>query len=129
MGTFFELGKDKAAKGEGWAPPFISCAQDTVRLYPPLPLRLIGYRKPLPFLPYFCSYDATKSVSPLYLKQLFRGNILENFIFFCISFMHQHLQLVRIPMLDKTIHIIRRYGRTRVRQRSHTAQCFQKTMV
>ena len=28
----FELGKDKAAKGEGWAPPFISCAQDTVGL-------------------------------------------------------------------------------------------------
>ena len=26
IGTFFELGKDKAAKGEGWAPPFISCA-------------------------------------------------------------------------------------------------------
>ena len=22
MGTFFELGKDKAAKGEGWAPSF-----------------------------------------------------------------------------------------------------------
>ena len=32
MGTFFELGKAKAAKGEGWAPPFISCAQDTVGL-------------------------------------------------------------------------------------------------
>ena len=32
MGTFFELGKDKAAKGEGWAPPFISCAQHTVGL-------------------------------------------------------------------------------------------------
>ena len=32
MGTFFELGNDKAAKGEGWAPPFISCAQDTVGL-------------------------------------------------------------------------------------------------
>ena len=32
MGTFFELGKDKAAKGEGWAPPFISCAEDTVGL-------------------------------------------------------------------------------------------------
>ena len=32
MGTFFELGKDKAAKREGWAPPFISCAQDTVGL-------------------------------------------------------------------------------------------------
>ena len=29
---FFELGKDKAAKGEGWAPPFISCAKDTVGL-------------------------------------------------------------------------------------------------
>ena len=29
---FFELGKAKAAKGEGWAPPFISCAQDTVGL-------------------------------------------------------------------------------------------------
>ena len=29
---FFELGKDKAATGEGWAPPFISCAQDTVGL-------------------------------------------------------------------------------------------------
>ena len=32
MGTFFELGKDKAAKGHGRAPPFISCAQDTVGL-------------------------------------------------------------------------------------------------
>ena len=32
MGTFFELGKDKAAKGEGWDPPFISCTQDTVGL-------------------------------------------------------------------------------------------------
>ena len=31
-GTFFELGKTKAAKGEGWAPSFISCAQDTVEL-------------------------------------------------------------------------------------------------
>ena len=32
MSTFFELGKDKAAKGEGWAPPFIGYAQDTVGL-------------------------------------------------------------------------------------------------
>ena len=32
MGTFFELGKDKAANGEGWASRFISCAQDTVVL-------------------------------------------------------------------------------------------------
>ena len=32
MGTFFELGKAKAVKGEGWAPPFISCAQDKVGL-------------------------------------------------------------------------------------------------
>ena len=31
-GIFCELGKDKAAKGEGWAAPFISCAQDTVGL-------------------------------------------------------------------------------------------------
>ena len=31
-GTFLKLGKDKAAKGEGWALPFISCAQDTVGL-------------------------------------------------------------------------------------------------
>ena len=46
--TFFELGKDKAAKGEGWAPSFIRCAQDIVGLEHPLPLRLIGYGKPLP---------------------------------------------------------------------------------
>ena len=32
MGTFLQLGKDKAAKGKGWAPHFISCAQDTVGL-------------------------------------------------------------------------------------------------
>ena len=48
MGTFFELGKDKAAKREGWAPPFISCAQDTMGLFPPLPRRLLGHGKPLP---------------------------------------------------------------------------------
>ena len=44
MGTCFELGKDKTAKpGEGWAPPSTCCAQDTVGLYPPLSLRLLGY--------------------------------------------------------------------------------------
>ena len=32
MGTFFELGKGKAAIEVGWAPPFISCAQDTMGL-------------------------------------------------------------------------------------------------
>ena len=32
MGTFFELGKAKTAKGEGWAPPFFSYAQNTVGL-------------------------------------------------------------------------------------------------
>ena len=32
MGTFFELREDKAAKEEGWAPPIIGCAQDTVGL-------------------------------------------------------------------------------------------------
>ena len=47
--TFFELGKDKAAKGEGWAPPFISCAQDSAGHLPPLPLRLLGFGRPLPF--------------------------------------------------------------------------------
>ena len=31
-GAFFELGKDKSAKGEEWAPPFICCAQDAVGL-------------------------------------------------------------------------------------------------
>ena len=31
-GTFFELGKDKAGKGEAWAPPFTRCAQNTVGL-------------------------------------------------------------------------------------------------
>ena len=28
----FQIGKDKAAKGEEWALPFISCAQDAVGL-------------------------------------------------------------------------------------------------
>ena len=42
-GPFLELGNAKAAKGEGWAPPFISCAQDTVGFLPLLPLRLLGY--------------------------------------------------------------------------------------
>ena len=32
MGTFFESRKDEAAKGQGWAQPFISCAHDTVGL-------------------------------------------------------------------------------------------------
>ena len=53
MSTFYESGKDKAAKGEGWAPPFISCAQDTVGLEASLPLWLLGYGKPLPFT-YIC---------------------------------------------------------------------------
>ena len=29
MGTFFKSEKDKAAKGDEWGMPFISCAQDT----------------------------------------------------------------------------------------------------
>ena len=29
---FFKLGKAKTAKAERWAPPFINCVQDTVRL-------------------------------------------------------------------------------------------------
>ena len=39
-----------AAKGEGWALPFICYAQGTVGLLPPLLLRLLGYGKPLPLL-------------------------------------------------------------------------------
>ena len=46
--TSLELGKAKAVKGKGRAPPFIRCAKDTVGLYSPLPLLLSGYRKPLP---------------------------------------------------------------------------------
>ena len=49
MDTFFESRIDKAAKGEGKAPPFFSCAQDTVELNPPLPLALLGYGKSLHF--------------------------------------------------------------------------------
>ena len=37
---FFESGKNQTVKGEGWAPPFISCVQDTVGLEPPFPLPL-----------------------------------------------------------------------------------------
>ena len=36
----FELGKNKAAKGEGWAPPFISCAQDTLGLTTTAPMAI-----------------------------------------------------------------------------------------
>ena len=31
-GFFFEPGKGKAVNGEGWAPLYISCAQDTMGL-------------------------------------------------------------------------------------------------
>ena len=49
---FFELGKDKAAKGEGWAPPFISCAQDKWDSNPHCPYgyKAMGNLYPLPFL-------------------------------------------------------------------------------
>ena len=53
MGIFFESGNKKAAKWEEWAPPFNCCAQDTVGFLTPLPLRLLGYWKPLP-LPFTC---------------------------------------------------------------------------
>ena len=64
MDTFFELGKDQAAKGEGWASPFISCAQDTVGL--PLPVRLLGYGKPLPLL--LVKSSSTKKIRYLLTK-------------------------------------------------------------
>ena len=50
LSIFFEFGKAKAAKEKGWAPPFISCSQDIVGLESPLPLRLLGYGRPLPFI-------------------------------------------------------------------------------
>ena len=48
MDTFFKSEKDEAVKGEGWAPPFISCPHETVGLTPPL--QQLGYGKPLPYL-------------------------------------------------------------------------------
>ena len=39
-GYLFDLAKDKAAKGEGWAPSVITCAQDTVGLTPPAPMAI-----------------------------------------------------------------------------------------
>ena len=65
---FFKLEKDKAAKGEGWAPPFVSCAQDSVGFYPPLPLRLLGYWKPLPFL--LCTPITILSMAYFYSKKV-----------------------------------------------------------
>ena len=47
MAICFKSGKDKAAKGEGWALPFISCAQNTVGF---LALCQLGYEKPFPFI-------------------------------------------------------------------------------
>ena len=50
MSTFFESGTDKAVKGEGWALPYMGCAQDTVNLELHCPY---GYGKPSP-LPNTC---------------------------------------------------------------------------
>ena len=50
MGTCFESGKDKAAKGQEWVPPFINCAQDTVELLTPTAHTAIRLGKPLPFI-------------------------------------------------------------------------------
>ena len=62
MGTVFESGKVKAAKGEGWAPP-LSSAVLKIQLVSeqPLPLRQLGYEKMLllpPIIPilYLSSY-------------------------------------------------------------------------
>ena len=38
-------GEGKEAEEKEGAPPFICCVQDTVELYPPLPLRLLGNGK------------------------------------------------------------------------------------
>ena len=44
-GYLFALWKAKAAKGEGWAPPFIGCAQDTVGLSPSCRVLCAGFLK------------------------------------------------------------------------------------
>ena len=49
MGSYFESGKAKAAKGEGLIPPLIGCAQFIVGLKPRLLLQLLGYGKSLSF--------------------------------------------------------------------------------
>ena len=67
---YFLLGKDKAVKGEGWAPSFISCAQDTEGLKPPLPLRILGYGKPLPYI-YLTSRNDFSLGSGIYSLTLF----------------------------------------------------------
>ena len=58
MGTFFDSGKNQAARGEGWAPLFISCAKDIVGLSPPLSLRLLSYEELLaiPFYLYMLCF-------------------------------------------------------------------------
>ena len=58
----FRITEAKAAKGEGWAPPFISCAQDAVGLTPTGPTA-IRLGKPLP------SYNVTT----LYVLFLFQN--------------------------------------------------------
>ena len=48
----------RAAKG-GLALPFICCVQDIVGLSPPLPLRLLGYGKAIPFNYLWPNHDKT----------------------------------------------------------------------
>ena len=71
MALLFELGKDKAAKGERLAPPFISCAPDTCGHLLPLPLRLLCYGKPLPIPTHFgramSSKEANRESQKLFL--------------------------------------------------------------
>ena len=57
MGTCFESGKDKAAKGEGWVPPFINCAQDTVEPLTPTAHTAIRLGKPLPFISFTIFFE------------------------------------------------------------------------
>ena len=66
MGTFFKQRKDKAGKRKGWAQHFTSCILDTVDHKRPLPIQLLGFRKPLPLV---------LSVFKLFL--FFRGDIAQ----------------------------------------------------
>ena len=59
---FFQLGKDKAVKGEGWALPFISCTKDRTLNLTAL-IWLLGYGKSLPFNQNTDEHSATKTTT------------------------------------------------------------------
>ena len=77
MGAFFELGKAKAAEGERWVRLSSAVPKIQWDSNPPLPLRLLGYGKPLPFISYICS-NITTSASLRPTKGDYGGNNTTN---------------------------------------------------